>query len=191
MTDFKAGGVISSVLVLAITLVGGAASADESSSAGQAAEVEIIEQRFSDLNCTIASSGIGEEIDNCESSLGLDVYVLATQAGCMIAPGKLPENWTPGNPIRHCMPEMFWRVDAGQPVALAYRISQFDDRPEDIALDYYRGTWIITTVGNDEQETCATHNISGIGATSVVLRELTQISFPAACSESLAVIDVN
>ncbi|WP_182482142.1 hypothetical protein [Henriciella barbarensis] len=89
------------------------------------------------------------------------------------------------------MPDLIWRTDNGMAVALAYRVSQYDDDPLDIERDYFRGNWIITTVGGPDQDVCATHSIRGIGARDVVLRELRDLSLPRDCDGKQTYIDVN
>jgi hypothetical protein len=155
------------------------------------AKVTLEEERLSDLSCRPSTVADKEFVEDCQSSVGGQLFIIQAVSGCIVSPGKLVSEWSAGKPVRQCMPDLIWRKDGGSPAALAYRISQYDDTPSDIERNYYRGSWIITTVGKPDQEVCATHIIREIGAREVVLRELRELTLPQDCDDNQTYIDVN
>jgi len=174
-----------------VSACGGPASpAEQTMSPNNVSEVRLVEERLDQLDCG-PLDGSSSFAEVCKSFTGVDLFVLQTRSGCVVSPAALPADWTGGEPVRQCMPDLIWRMDSEKPVALAYRISQYDDDPVSIDRGYYRGNWILSTVAVGEQSVCATHSIQGIGAKDVVLKELHELVLPHRCEDSLIYIDVN
>ena len=172
-------------------LIAACSGLERSAGASEPSDTMLVEERLNEVACTPSSHTDDEAVKDCQSSVGGNLYIIQSLGGCIISPGHLPDDWAEGEPVRRCMPDLIWRKDGGSPTALAYRISQYDDKSSDIERDYYRGSWIITTVGRPDQKVCATHSIQGIGARDVVLRELRELTLPHECDDHQTYIDVN
>ncbi len=153
--------------------------------------IRILEEALDALVCADATEPGQGRVRRCESKTGITLTLFNAETRCTISsdPTRFVQpEWSSAG---RCIGNLIWREDDGIPVAVVYRVSQFDDDPDSLARNYYRGRWIITTVAQPDQESCVTHDIGGIGSREVVLRELHKLVLPYACSDRFTLIDVN